>query len=627
MLIALVTNSGAGLQVDAELLTDFLSSLGHSTETIQYDQPYAGSARFDLSIFLEVVNEALFGLARRNFYFANPKWLKASDIPIIRRHSAHVFAKTRQATLDLAPLFPSVHHVGFLTRDRMDAAVPRELRALHVGGKSGYRNTPAVISAWREYRYWLGPSAPSIPLTVVSRSSTVQFDPTPDVTFIRHATDDELRRLQNSHLFHVMPSAYEGWGHALHESLGVGAILLTTDAPPMNESPTPFKVPSIGTRHAGSATLHDVDPKDIRESVAAMLSAPTTGPGGLGEIGAAARLAFERDNADFRRNFTPFLIHAPTPLRRSTPPLAKARIAILGNFRPEHSTENDLAWTFRDMGHTVQKFQEDEKATEDILKDFDADLFLWIHTHGWASPGKLDMCEVLGQLKARKIPTAAFHLDVYVGLNKLDGRQSRIGAHPWWDCDVVFTADGSPQSADLFKACGVNHKWLPPGIAKKNCYLGTRREELAVPIAFCGAEHYHDEWPWRKQMLDYLRSYYGDKFQVFNGFRGKGLNDLYASVDVLVGDCCFAGRPYYTSDRWPETCGRGGFLLAPQIEGVCIPLATFVPCDVTDMTQRIDYYLEHKKERELIREATYLHTIEHDTYHDRMTTLLRTINL
>jgi len=648
MRIALVTSlEGKGLQVDAELVQGLLQTWGHEAELIAYDQPWPGG-EFDLGICFEVVVPNLFAQIPRWFWFPNCEWLKPEMVKPAQKFDL-ILAKTRAAETSLLQSFPNVVYTGFLTRDQYDGTVAREKRFLHIGGAGGYRNTPAVIAAWREYRYWNGTEAESAELTIVSRSTTVTFEETPGITFIKRATDEEIKRLQNSHLFHLYPSAAEGWGHALHEAEGVGAILLTADAAPMNEIDAPFFIPATKIRQENLATLYSVNPAHIREAVPKMMAQTQV------EIETrqwAARDRFEMGNAEFTKLFWP-LLAAPVPTSKTkpckygdvtcpcqdgdpchyegenpmTPPrkearTQKARIALLGNFGPPHSTENDLAWTLRDMGHDLLKFQENKVMTEQILEDckqWGVDLLCFVHTHGWNTPGVMSLDELWQQLRRHGVKTCSFHLDKYWGLNQNDHREDLIGRHAFWKTDAVFTADGAdhPWPKRL-----VNHYWLPPGVVGRDCIPGQYRDDLAVDVGFVGARSYHPEYPFRGELISFLEQTYGDRFRIFSGFRGQVLNDLYASMKICVGDCCFSGEPNYWSDRLPEACGRGAFLLHPQIEGMCIPTATYVPRSLDDLRQKIDYYLEHDEERELIRKAAHKHVAEHDTYHNRMKALL-----
>jgi hypothetical protein len=304
------------------------------------------------------------------------------------------------------------------------------------------------------------------------------------------------------------------------------------------------------------------------------------------------------------------------------------RIGIIGNFVPPHSTENDWVKSFSELGHTVSCFQENEDRTELILKsciDTGVKLVLYVHTHSFSTPGDISVIELIRQFRAHKIKTASPHLDLYFGLNNGDGRQNQIGIHPFWKTDVCLTADGSSQIK--FQERGVNHVWMKPGVLARECVPGNFRPEWAIDLGFCGAESYHQEWPWRGEMIRTLREVYGNRFRVFNGFRGQDLNDLYASVKILIADCCFAGKPRYISDRWPETCGRGGFLLAPYVEGNCIPVATFISQDIHDLMDKADYYLSHDKERDLIRRVCHEHVKAHDTYTHRAQQILEVCGL
>jgi hypothetical protein len=77
----------------------------------------------------------------------------------------------------------------------------------------------------------------------------------------------------NSHLFHVCPSQYEGWGHCLHEGLGVGAVVLTTDAPPMSYFVDPnFRMQCVLDGEHFLAPLYSASLEAIAEKVDYLMS-------------------------------------------------------------------------------------------------------------------------------------------------------------------------------------------------------------------------------------------------------------------------------------------------------------------------------------------------------------------
>lgn len=616
--------NGIGLQKDYELLRALLEEWGHEVDGQQFNEPLA-VAPGDLCIWLEVFDEHLLSLAPRHSIFLNPEWTKPETVRPIQRHCERVFAKTLDAERVLKETFPNVTYVGFLAEDKLDRAVTREPRFLHLGGNSGFRNTNAVISAWREYRWWNGVDALNADLTVVSTSITVDKTETPGITFLGRCTDAIIKDLQNRCMFHLFPSSYEGWGQALHEGQSCGAIILSTNAPPMCEFKSPREIPSIRQKKNNFGILHEVSPAAIREAVPWFLSLPNTA---VAKLQTEARARFEQGNEGFRTRFKPFLaprvalplLVAGSPVK--SPP-ERSVIALLGNFDPPHSTENDLLWTLSDMGYRVLGFQENRDRTEEILEGCqNAALFIWIHTHSWTTPGQISLDEMLVRMRSRGIKTASFHLDRYVGLDKLDGRETRVGTHPFWRTDTIFTADGGNQ--EFFKARGINHVWLPPGVVKRDCYIGEPQADLAIDVGFVGAEGYHPEYPFRGELINFLRSVYGDRFRIFTGYRGERLNNLYASIKVTVGDSCFGGADYYWSDRVPETLGRGGFLIHPACRGMNIPgLVTFTPGDLFELQDKIDFALEQEWVRKNSREIAMSWVVARETYHNRLRRLLQ----
>jgi hypothetical protein len=224
------------------------------------------------------------------------------------------------------------------------------------------------------------------------------------------------------------------------------------------------------------------------------------------------------------------------------------------------------------------------------------------------------------------IKTASFHLDRFWGLNISDKREHGIGRHPFWHTDKVFTADGGHQAE--FEARGVNHIWLPPAIAARHCYRGISQERFAVDVAFVGSARYHPEYAFRTQLIDWLTKVYGARFRRFAGdtasgvVRERALNDLYASAKVIVGDSCFAGSPYYWSDRVPETLGRGGFLIHPATPGLHIDgLVTYAPGDLGELREKIDMWVKHGP-RLVCTDKAMAVVKYHHTYTNRMGSVL-----
>lgn len=311
--------------------------------------------------------------------------------------------------------------------------------------------------------------------------------------------------------------------------------------------------------------------------------------------------------------------------------MGKFVCAYLGNFTARASdgsrfnTEAHISETLSDMGHSVVELQENEVDLPTILAACrGADLLLWTKTGNWLK------CNGFEMLSRVKIPTVGIHLDRWYGLN----REGEVRTSPFFSCRFVFTADGDSDAK--FKADGVNHHWLNPGVLKSECYLGTPRDDLRCDVGFTGSYNYHSEH-YRKALIDWLRSTYGDRFRLFgaNGdsWRGKDLNDLYASVKVMVGDSCFADKcKNYVSDRGFESPGRGASLAMPRIEGIYqnytdgIHLRYYKPGDFGDLKRVIDEMMAMTDAQRLaMRTAAVAHTREHHTYHNRLAQLLSVV--
>lgn len=296
-------------------------------------------------------------------------------------------------------------------------------------------------------------------------------------------------------------------------------------------------------------------------------------------------------------------------------------IGFIGNFVPSFSTENDRKWSFEKLGYTVIPYQESRTTTEQLFLDiYDRkfDILFYSHTHGWEIPNLKD---VFALCKDREIPTVSVHLDRWAWLQRVED----IGKEATWFTEYLFMADFSPEAVELYKKHNLNAYYLKPGVVEREC-------ELAAPdpamfpheIIFVGSKGYHPEYPERPALIEFLQETYGDRFGHYGNdglgvLRGRALNNLYATAKIAVGDSCFGGRPYYVSDRYYETRGRGGFLLHPHVEGHdTVGVAHYNPRGAfKDLKEKIDYYLEHSFEREEMRIAGFNWVKDNETYTNR----------
>jgi hypothetical protein len=256
-------------------------------------------------------------------------------------------------------------------------------------------------------------------------------------------------------------------------------------------------------------------------------------------------------------------------------------------------------------------------------------MFVWVHTHGWDTPG---ISDTLSTLRSHRIPSVTYHLDLWMGLQ----RQRDMRSNPYWDIDHFFTVDRN--MADWLNAnTPVKGHFLPAGVFDQECYISTEPSPHANDVIFVGSRRYHPEWQWRPQLIDFLRRSYGPRFTHVGGdgdtgtIRGDALNRVYANSKVAVGDtlCLGFNYPWYASDRLFEAPGRGGFQIFPRIAGIDEwfngTMKFFEFGQFEALKLMIDHYLENDGEREDLRVRCHQHVKTHHTYRNRWATIIETV--
>lgn len=291
------------------------------------------------------------------------------------------------------------------------------------------------------------------------------------------------------------------------------------------------------------------------------------------------------------------------------------RIGMIGNFVPQHSTEQDRRWSYEKLGHKVITFQENATKVADIRALLTSlDLLIYSHTHSWDLVG---LKELFKECRGMGLPTVSIHLDRWSWLP----RQSDIGVEATWATEYIFMADGSPEAVELYKKYDLNWFYLPPGVIERDCYMA---EPAQTPeIVFVGSKEYHPEYPFRPKLIEFLHDTYGHKFGHYGNdgikvVRGDDLNRVYAGAKIAVGDSCFGGRPNYVSDRYFETRGRGGFLLHPHTEGIdTVGVGHYEKENLDSLKETIDYWLAEDTVRELWRKRGCKYVKDNHTYTHR----------
>jgi hypothetical protein len=320
-----------------------------------------------------------------------------------------------------------------------------------------------------------------------------------------------------------------------------------------------------------------------------------------------------------------------------------ATIAYLSNTRWPWCTEVHVNQALTELGHDVTLLQEDIVTVDDIEHAAtDSDLFLFTRT--WGNHDPAAMLALYDRLDRAGIPTASYHLDLYVGLD----REATIAGDPFWSTRWMFHPDGSPEADAALAVAGVQHHVLPPAVAANECRPGTPRpSEFPHDIVFVGSARpyaHSNEWPFRDRMVRWLTDTYGPRFAhhgpggrptIRNGINGNqsALNDLYASARVVAGDCIH--RHGYVSDRLTETLGRGGILVFPRtptvdrlgyIDG--IHYIGYEPGNLDALDWAIaDAANLTPAARDAMRTAAMAHTRARHTFTHRMATLLDVVGL
>ena len=251
-------------------------------------------AAADVQIFLEALQPGWLRCARVNCLIPNQEQFDPSGVAVLGRLD-RILCKTRYAARVFEGAGRRVEFVGFSGADAFQPGVPKDYRQfLHVAGKSVWKGTDRLVDVWSRHPEW-----PT--LRVVRRG---ERPGQPARANIRHhgghVAESQLREWQNACGVHLCPSVAEGFGHSISEGLSAAAVVVTTDAPPMNELVTPDRGVLVrygATKPSGMGTNYYFDEVDLERQVGRVLAMDESA---LAAIGRRAREWYLENDRAFR---------------------------------------------------------------------------------------------------------------------------------------------------------------------------------------------------------------------------------------------------------------------------------------------------------------------------------------
>lgn len=286
--------TGFGLKKDAQILREALQHFGYEVRIVEMPSSEVRLSglrglflnllkAFNVLFFVKAVQAVLWpkpagvGIhlesifyeklyrAEHHILIPNQEWFEASHIPLLLYLKA-VWVKSIFAQEIFAQYKIPVEYIVFFTPlAEFDAkAIKRRDYFFSRTGMSRYRGADTVISAWARHPEWP-------PLKLVIHPSVRPAVKPDNVEFLdifpRH---EDFVQLASNSLFHIYATEAEGFGHSILEAMGYGALVLVTDAPPMNEIADDTCALMLAADYAGQKSIAPrfaVQPSALEQAV------------------------------------------------------------------------------------------------------------------------------------------------------------------------------------------------------------------------------------------------------------------------------------------------------------------------------------------------------------------------
>lgn len=293
--------NGVGLDQDVDLIHSALTAAGmqvtvsHCRGISAWKRWLPQTPKYDANIFLERVFPRWFGSAKKNFLIPNQERFPKRHIPLLKQIHT-VLCKSRHAE-EIFSDHAATQFIGFTSEDRSAEGFDLDYQSyFHLAGRSTLKGTRTLLAVWKRHPEW-----PTLTIIQAKENAPADSEIPANVNLITdYVTNEELAKHVNTHGIHICPSLSEGWGHYIVEAMSCKAVVVTTDAPPMNELVTSehgVLVPTFQSEPRHLGTNFYVDSDALNTQLKALVQADATTKQQIGE---RARTWFEGNDQRFR---------------------------------------------------------------------------------------------------------------------------------------------------------------------------------------------------------------------------------------------------------------------------------------------------------------------------------------
>lgn len=291
--LVLPPSESIGLKNDVGIMSDTLEKIGFRTMVTKRAWQKPVLSRPLITIFFEQVHTDLLNYSPVNLLFPNPEFSKPENCLNHLHKIDYIICKSKNTEAIFRNYHNAVYYTSFSSHDKyLPAEKTREF--VHLPGKSTHKGTRRLIDLWN-----MNPDLPMLNIYNYSPDYSDSIS-AKNINYHRLFIDDQAySEIQNRYLFHICPSETEGFGHYINEAKSTGAVIFTTDAPPMNElidEQCGFLIKANADRKINLAVTYLFDQVDLARKLAAVVN---LGSDTSNEMSAVARMSFLQNEEYF----------------------------------------------------------------------------------------------------------------------------------------------------------------------------------------------------------------------------------------------------------------------------------------------------------------------------------------